>query len=102
MNARLNDILIIEGVEDASNDEYYEAMQRQINEGVIWKMQGSMGRAAMNAIKGGFCMCAKVACSDYWGNRVPARTDLQPGTFGTEEFVADRNGADYAARMAAI
>lgn len=102
MNDRLEDILIIEGAEDASNDEYYEAMQRQINGGVIWKLQGSAGRAAMDALKSGNCLCAKAPCKDYYGNTVPSRDMLQPGRFGTEEFVAKINGAEYAARMANI
>jgi hypothetical protein len=102
MNARLEDILVIEGVEDASNEEYYKAMQRQINEGVIWKMQGSMGRAAMDALKSGSCMCAKAPCKDYWGNTVPSRDMLQPGSFGTYEFVVERMGQEWADAMAAI
>jgi hypothetical protein len=102
MNDRLNDILIIEGNIDIEPEEYFEALQRQINEGVIWKLQGSMGRTAMDAIKAGNCMCAKVPCKDYWGNTVPSRDMLQPGTFGTEQYVINIMGADYAARMAAI
>lgn len=102
MNDRLEDIIIIEGNIDAEPEEYFEAMQRQINDGVIWRLQGSMGRAAMDAIKSGNCMCAKAPCKDYWGNTVPARDMLQPGSFGTKEFVAEKMGDEYANRMAAI
>jgi hypothetical protein len=99
----LNDYLLIDGTEAAEDQfEYFAALQRQINNGSIWAMQGSCGRAAMDAIKSGDCMCAVVAGRDYWGNRVPARTDLQPGTFGTYEFVLERNGVEWADKMAAI
>jgi hypothetical protein len=99
----LKDYLIIDGTDEPADEfEYFAALQRQINSGVIWRMQGSAGRAAMDAIKGGACLCAFVPGSDYWGNRIPARTELQAATHGTYEYVEAHMGKEWADRMAAI
>jgi hypothetical protein len=79
--------------------EYYAGLQAEINSGTIWLMQGSAGRAAMDAIKGGYCMVGKAARKDYWGNTVPAREMLEAGSFGTYDFVAEHQGPEWADRM---
>lgn len=79
--------------------EAAKAMQRLINSGTAWSLQGSYGRSAMDGIKSGRNMVGAVAHRDYYGNRVPARGDLKPGSFGTREFVAERMGEDYAAAI---
>ena len=58
-------------------------LQEQINDGSVWRMEGSMGRSAMHHLEQGSCMLPKVAKYDYYGNRVPARDDLKAGTKGT-------------------
>lgn len=99
----LQDYLLIDGSEDPTSElEYYSALQRQINSGLIWKMQGSAGRAAMDAIKAGYCLCGHKPAADYWGSIVPSRDDLQAGTFGTIEYVAQHHGNDYAIDISAI
>ena len=99
----LNDYLIIDGSEDPADAfEYYAALQRQINNGQVWFMQGSCGRAAMDAINAGRCLCGHYSNRDYWGGVVPSRKVLQPGTKGTYDYVRERQGLDWAERMAAI
>jgi hypothetical protein len=99
----LNDYLIIDGTTDVADDfEYYAALQRQINNGTVWLMQGFCGRAAMDAIENGSCLCGITANPDAYGNMVPGRNDLQPGTKGTYEFVVARQNKDWATRMAAV
>ncbi|HQR20097.1 MAG TPA: hypothetical protein PKV98_04480 [Burkholderiaceae bacterium] len=101
MTDMLQDYLVIDGSEVAEDEYgYYAALQRQINNGSIWRMQGSAGRAAMDAIEGGYCMCARAkACYDFYGNRVPARGDLVPGSKGTWDFVAAHMGPEWAKQM---
>jgi hypothetical protein len=55
-------------------------MQKLINTGKAWKMEGSIGRAAMDALRSGACYLPTKAYYDY---RVPARGDLEKGTKGT-------------------
>ncbi len=99
----LNDYLIIDGSEDVADEfEYYAALQRQINNGQIWLMQGSCGRAAMGAIESGKCLCAHYTCRDAYGSVVPSRKVLEPGTKGTYDFVRERSGLEWADKMAAI
>lgn len=51
----------------------------------------------------GACAGAAVAASppaqDAKGNRIPSRTEVKPGTKGSREFVAARQGKAWAARM---
>ena len=58
-------------------------MQDLINSGTVWKMEGSMGRAAMDLIRSGACMLPKKRYCDYYGNTIPSRLDLKKGSPGT-------------------
>ena len=58
-------------------------MQDRINSGLCWKLEGSYGRAAMDTLESGACMLPEVKHNDYYGNAVPSRNDLKPGTTGT-------------------
>ena len=79
-----------------TDEEYYEAIQSAINSGYAWKMQGSYGRTMMDAIRSGYCMLGHTQSSDYYGNVIPSRDDVEEGTKGSYEFVLDRMGADWA------
>lgn len=68
------------------NDWEYGApavMQRLIDSGNAWSLEGSCGRAAMDALNSGACFLPAVRRRDYYGNTIPARGDLKPGTKGT-------------------
>jgi hypothetical protein len=91
----LNDIHTIETDEDASELEYYTSIQRAINAG-MWSMQGSYGRAMMDAIRAGRCMLGPNVAHDYWGSRIPARYEVKAGTKGSYEFVVEAMGQDWA------
>jgi hypothetical protein len=103
MNTMLRDYLMIDGTEEPQDEfEYFSALQRQINSGLIWRMQGSAGRTAMDAITSGRCLCAFTGCRDYWGSYVPARTEVQPGTKGSYDFVRECSGVEWADMMKAV
>jgi hypothetical protein len=91
----LNDINTIESDEDATEEDYFLSIQRAINSGV-WSLQGSYGRAMMDAIEAGRCVLGRNRARDYWGNTIPSRDDVKQGTKGSYEFVADAMGADWA------
>ena len=57
--------------------------QENINSGLCWKMEGSVGRQAMALLESGACMLPKSRKTDYYGNTVPSRDDLKAGTKGT-------------------
>lgn len=61
---------------------YYE-LQENINSGLCWLLEGSYGRAAMDALESGLCMLPLKQRIDYYGNRVPSRNMLKPNTKGT-------------------
>lgn len=87
-----------EGVEDAL--DYYLALQRQINTGLVWRMQGSIGRSAMDAIRSGRCMTqAGRVVTDYWGNPIPPREAIASGNPGSRDWVVENMGEDWARAM---
>lgn len=57
----LDDYLTLDGVNDATEDEFYAALQRQIDNGSIWDMQGRLGRMAAAAIDAGVCTAHREA-----------------------------------------
>jgi len=61
----------------------YDSIQRLIDNGNAWKMEGSTGRLAMSMLKSGACFLPKKAFYDYYGNKVPSRDELAEGTTGT-------------------
>jgi hypothetical protein len=98
----LNDIETIEGETTCTMLEYAQAMQRAINSGMAWKMQGSYGRAAMEALESGACMLGREAQRDYWGNVIPGRDDVKPGSKGSKALVVKTNGRAWAKKLEAI
>jgi len=61
----------------------YEEMQKLIDSGRAWLLEGSTGRAAMEMLKSGACMLPKKSYTDYYGNKIPSRTELKDGSKGT-------------------
>lgn len=61
--------------------------QGLIDSGMAWRLEGSIGRFCMNEIEAGHAMLGEVGHFDYWGNYVPSRYEVEPGTKGSQEFV---------------
>jgi hypothetical protein len=93
----LDDVNTIEGGA-ATEMAYYLSLQRTIDNG-MWSLQGSYGRTMMGAIESGHCMLGLIGSRDYWGGRIPSRTDVKEGTKGSRSFVAEHHGEDWAAAM---
>jgi hypothetical protein len=94
----LTDVEVIEGGAE-SEAEYFTALQRAINSLTAWKLQGSYGRSMMDAIESGKCMLANSSTRDYYGNRIPNRTEVQAGTKGSREYVVNHSGEAWAVMM---
>lgn len=92
----MQDINAIEAEDCTSPEQYYGAIQRAINSGTAWSLQGSYGRAMMDAISSGYCMLGRTRARDYWGNTIPSRDDVQEGTKGSRGYVAETNGEQWA------
>ena len=63
----------------------YSDIQSMIDSGIVWRMEGTMGRYAMDLLESGACMLPKKSHRDYYGNRIPSRDELQKGSKGTFE-----------------
>lgn len=89
---------VVETLENGQGSDLLDqalAIQRQINSGLAWRLQGSFGRAAMDMIESGRCMVGLEAHRDYYGNMVPSRDMLQDGTKGTPGFVSENMGKEW-------
>ena len=73
--------------EEATEEEVIDCYQELVNTGIAWQLEGYVGRTAMDLIKEGRIMLGEVATKDYWGNRVPSRYDVEPGTKGSREYM---------------
>jgi hypothetical protein len=83
-------VMTVEGIEYAHEQDEVRALQALINSGT-WGLQGSFGRAMMDAIKAGLCALGPNPSLDYWGNRIPARHEVGAGTKGSVEYVEARS-----------
>lgn len=61
----------------------FKELQDLIENGMAWKMEGSIGRRAMDALTSGACFLPLKRHKDYYGNVIPSREDLEDGTKGT-------------------
>ena len=75
--------LTFKAITKLQKDYGFDKIQESINTGLAWKMEGSVGREAMALLESGACMLPKEFNVDYYGNRVPSRDVLKPGTKGT-------------------
>ena len=101
MTLTINDINNIEFDEEINEAEYYESIQRAINSG-MWSMQGSYGRAMMQAINDGKCLLGLKPASDYWGNVIPSRLQVKEYTKGSWDYVKEHSGMVWANKMAGV
>ena len=58
-------------------------IQDQINSGLVWKLEGSVGRFATSLLELGICILPLEDKKDSYGNTVPSRRKLKNGTKGT-------------------
>lgn len=65
----------------------FKEAQELVNSGMAWKLEGSVGRSCMEAIKAGAIMLGEKGHHDYYGNYVPSRHEVKAGTKGSPEFV---------------
>lgn len=80
---------------------YYTSIQRAINAG-MWSMQGSYGRAMMQAISDGKCLLGLKPAKDAYGNVIPSRLQVKDGTKGSWDYVKQQSGMVWANSMAGI
>lgn len=97
----LSQVLMFEGELDTDELGYYANMQSLINGGTAWSFQGSYGRTMMEALESGRCMLGENPARDYYGNRIPSRHEVQEGTKGSRQYVADVMGEDWVQHMEA-
>jgi hypothetical protein len=67
---------------ELSEKDEIAMFQKLINSGTVWHLQGSYGRRAMNLLRDGKCELATIPFKDAYGNRIPSRYEVAPGSTG--------------------
>jgi hypothetical protein len=71
--------------------------QSLINTGMAWMLEGHVGRTCMALIEGGQAILGPEGHRDYWGNYVPSREEVEPGTKGSLDYANRLHGTTYTA-----
>lgn len=71
--------------------EEIRMFQELVNNGQAWRLQGSYGRAAMDMIEAGLITLGEHGHYDYYGNYVPSKHEVEPGTKGSQEYADEMN-----------
>lgn len=61
----------------------YAELQKMIDTGMAWHMEGSYGRMAMDALRSGACMLPTSSRRDAFGNTIPSRYQVAEGSTGS-------------------
>jgi hypothetical protein len=80
------DMLIAYEEGELSSEETVAMYQAMIDDGTVWKFPGCYGRTASELLASGYCMLGLVGHRDAYGNYVPSRTEVKPGTKGSPEY----------------
>ena len=62
--------------------------QELVNNGQAWRLEGSVGRHCMALIEAGVIMLGEQGHHDQYGTYIPSRAEVEPGTKGSPEYVA--------------
>jgi hypothetical protein len=79
---------------DQDEDETVQMFQSMINDGSVWGLQEYYGRTAMGFLESGKCILGEISSQDYWGNYIPSRYEVEPGTKGSLEYQQKRQKED--------
>jgi len=75
--------MTIERITELQADYGLTKAQQMLNSGQLWKFEGSIGRTTMDMLEAGILVLPEERTDDYYGNTIPARTELKEGTKGT-------------------
>lgn len=76
-------MITIEKIKEFQKGYNITQTQEMIESGQIWKMEGSMGRFAMQCLEAGICFLGETPRYDYYGNLVPSRKMIAEGSTGS-------------------
>jgi len=86
-----------EAQSDGAQDWEYHCpavAQKLIDNGTGWHLEGSCGRQLIQYLEEGVCFLPLQPHRDYWGNRIPSRIEIKPGTKGSLELAASYWGIE--------
>lgn len=81
-----------EAMQDEDPETSIRGLQALVNSGAAWRLEGAVGREAMRAIDDGLVVLGHEGHRDAYGNYVPSRTEVEPGTVGSVEYATNLTG----------
>lgn len=76
--------------DDVTPDERNALYQELVDSGMAWRLEGHVGRTAHDLIQMGAIMLGPERRTDFYGNVVPSRHDIEPGEPGSEEYMRNQ------------
>ena len=83
---KLSNYMNIEQIYEAQKKAGVFQLQKMIESGEVWKMEGSYSRDAIDNLHSGACFLPEESYTDYYGNKVPSRNDITRWSTGTLEL----------------
>jgi hypothetical protein len=80
--------------ETASEEEVVACYQELVDTGLAWHLEGHVGRTADRLLEAGEIALGPEGHRDFYNSYVPSRTEVEPGTKGSPEYVLERSGRD--------
>ena len=81
--------MTIERIREMQASAGLDEFQRLIETGDVWQMEGLLGRQAMTHLKTGACFLPNRQTKDHYGNPIPSRDEVLPGTAGSLSLSMD-------------
>lgn len=90
-----------EAVHQAILDGPNREVQELIDNGLAWRLEGHVGRVAMDALRDGAAVLPPERSTDYWGSTVPSYLDVDDES-GSPGSVANAEAFDLVVRLSDI
>jgi len=76
-------MLTKEQITELQQENGADEIQGMINDGTAWKMEGTVGRHAMDCLERGICFLPKKPQKDAYGNTIPSIDMIKEGSLGS-------------------
>lgn len=75
--------MTIQEIRNKQKELGFAEMQKMIDDGLPWRLEGSVGREAVRFLKVGICFLPLKSFRDFYGNYIPSRKEVKPMTTGS-------------------
>jgi hypothetical protein len=77
-------VYYLEGDYGLTPEQEIQVWQHNVDNGMVWKLQGWYGRTATDMLNAGVLKYPKKRTHDYYGNPIPTQKEAKQGHFDKE------------------